>query len=287
VKPDNLKFDPLLLKAVAQGSTKIENSFLAIERNANDLYRVYYMPTARIAQLGAKKAMGATFIEELQAAISSFQILTGKRLAEQYVSLIELLNHRRLYAAALTTRAIIEVTASVVYFDASIIPSLTKGIRSRQEMDDLAALIEKHLRAGRFDWKRWLGESKFRDELIKEYADKKDEPKPEILQTNVVTMIKYLDDRVSLKDQSQKGMIKLIYAVLSDICHPAVGAHILLLANRSADGWYVADSEPTDELLRWYCLNTTVPVLERIHDVIKDCFYRLRYVAETLQTKPT
>lgn len=284
---DIFKFDPRLVKAVSQGSTIIENSFVAIERNTNELYRVYYLPTARIAHFETQKSGGATVIERVQAAISRFKVLTGKRLADHYVNLIESLNHRRLYSAALITRAIIEVTASVVYFDISIIPLLTRGIGSQQEMNEVTAVIEKHLFAGRFDWERWLKGGKYKDELKKEYAENEDEPKPEIFQTNALTMIKHLDTRFSQKDTTSKGMVKLVYALLSDICHPAIGAHILLLANRPTEGWYVVDSEPTNEIVRWYCLNTTVPVAEHMYAVLKDCFYRLQYVAETLKPKTT
>jgi hypothetical protein len=68
--------------------------------------------------------------------------------------------------------------------------------------------------------------------LIEEYAKAKgvaNEPNPQIRQKSTASFIDALDKRIAAESRTNKGYVKAIYALLSDICHPSVGGDLMFL----------------------------------------------------------
>ncbi|MBI3838271.1 MAG: hypothetical protein HY288_10115 [Planctomycetia bacterium] len=164
----------------------------------------------------------------------------------------------------------IEVVASLVSTETKITAALTKGVTTQSESDALNDVIEKSIRGGRFDWFKWLQDDS-RSTLIEAYAEYvrggNKEPKPDIEQTNVLTMVRFLGKKMAEQNQANDGLIQLVYGFLSDICHPAAGGNLLQVANHPSQGWWQLSPGFSDDVLRWYCLNSTVPVLARVCEV--------------------
>lgn len=276
-------FDPALVQVVSNDSNKITASFHAIEQWTSSFDKTYYRSNARIAHSETADAMQATLAERIQAGISTFQTLQGRRISEHLTDLIPLLNTRRLYGAALTTRALIEVTATVVYYQTEVTRMLVEGIKTQTQMDELGVLLEKSVRGSRFDWARWLASDATRRELTKAFADK-EKITVEIEQVNVLTMIKRLGKHFTEERSENDGLIDLAYGLLSDICHPSAGANLLQLANKPTDGWWIVQPEVTDDLMRWYCLNTTIPLVQTIAQAAATSLTALTRTASSIHT---
>lgn len=279
-----LRFDEKFIEAVAAGSKRIAASLREIERGATLFDQRYYQPIARVAHPETIKREGGSVLEIIQAAIGLFQLLNGRRFAEHLSDLIWALNRRRLYTAALVTRALIELASSIVYVEVKVTSALRSGIRTQEDLRTLLNVFERAVRGGTIDWARWLMGGETRRQIMEEYAEGK-RPRASLMQARVGEMKNFLDERLAASSPESKGLIHLIYGILSDICHPSAGAQLLQLANRPTEGWWVLEPSPSDEMIRWYCLNTTVPLVESIGKAAAHSLSNLTRIAQNLRAE--
>ena len=273
-----------VIQIVSRGSAKLLAAFQDTQHQVESYYRIYYVPKRGFAKPHKMQEMKATPTEILQVQITTVQTLHGKRLAEQLLDCIHALNEKRLYQLALSTRSVIEVVASLVSFETKVSALLIKGITTQSESDFLNDLIDKAIRGGRFDWTKWLRDDS-RSKLVEayaEYARGAKEPKPEIEQTNVLTMVRSLGKRMSEQNPADEGLVELVYGLLSDICHPAAGGNILQLANHLSEDWWQLGTGVSDDLLRWFCLCATVPVLARVCEACTRSLNQLTALCKTI-----
>jgi hypothetical protein len=73
-----------------------------------------------------------------------------------------------------------------------------------------------------------LGDDQSFKNLLDKYGSKKNEVQIELESVNVMTMIDKLDSEYGERFGG-KGMIKMIYANMSDFCHPAAGTAFAFL----------------------------------------------------------
>lgn len=258
-----------IIQIVARGSANVVSAFTDTQKHVEAFYRIYYVPKMRIAKAETMNEMRATPVEIVQSKLTTVQMLHGRRIAEHLLDCVRSLNERRLYQLALSTRSVIEVAASLVSTETKVTAMLTKGVTSQAESDALDEVIDKSIRGGRFDWSKWLQDDS-RTKLIEAYAEYArgdgKEPKPDIEQTNVLTMVRTFGRKIAEKNSADEGLIQVVYGLLSDICHPAAGGNLLQLINHPNPRWWQLGPGVSDDLLRWYCLHATVPVVARVCD---------------------
>jgi len=280
-KEEPIRFRADIVDAAAQGSAKVRRSFAEIEKGSRSFVDAYGTIAWEMADSTAAAAMGASAIERVQAAISFFQIAMGKRIAEFLFGIIQALNRRKLGLAALATRSLLEVTAVVSFTQDRVERRLRAGIATREDSQELSDLLEKSVRSGRFDWELWLSIPSGPPQLLAKYAlDPKLARRGD--QVSVLTRIEQLDQRMDALHPGTKGGILLAYDLLSDMCHPSVGAHFLYVAPERRLGWYGFDPLPSDDLLRQYCLWTTTPLVENLAKLDAEALNALRGLAEGL-----
>ena len=277
-----------VIQIVARGNDTIVAAFKDTQKQVDGYYRIYYLPKRRFAKTHKMRQLNAMPVEIAQSNLIRVQLLHGRRIAEQLLDCIHALNTRRLYQLALSTRSVIEVVASLVSTETKITTAITKGVTTQSESDALNEVIDKSIRAGRFDWSKWLQDNT-RSALIEAYAEYaraggNKVPKPDIEQTNVLTMVQSLGKKMTERNSANEGLIQLVYGFLSDICHPAAGSSILQFANHLNEDWWQLGPGVSDDLLRWYCLNSTVPVLARVCEEGTRSLNQLTALSNTLPT---
>lgn len=192
----------------------------------------------------------AHFVRDLMIT----QQMIGRRLCDLSLDLRTALNDRRILAAILVGRSLLESAALAVY-SAERLGVLTKQAPKGSYVER-TAFIHRINTGGRFPWSRLKSPT-----LLGEYAKAKtlaEEPKPPEAVTafNVLTMIQRLDSAVANKMPSVGGkrglgVVRATYAIMSDFCHPAVGSSMIYFRPGTAIDAYVADSFTRDEQLRW------------------------------------
>lgn len=276
------RFSALLIEQVARGNEQVVALMRSIELWAAKFNEIYGKVNSEFAVGDTLKEEKATIIEVLQVQVGFFQVLAGKRVAELLAEIIHALNRRRLYVAALATRAFVETAAAVIYCEAKVSPALTSGIGTQEQLDELMAFLDQIATAGRFDWARWLPGGEPRESLKRDYANGLD-PRASRQQVNVMTMLKALDRRLTALSSESRGMIRLAYDILCDICHPSVGGYIFHLATASKPGWLAIGGEVTAEQLRWYCGNTTVPLVDSVARLAARALSDLTHITKSLR----
>lgn len=228
----------------------------------------YLIPSPK--QLGSHYGSGGGQLA--RDLIASNQTM-GRRMVDLLIDLFDALNRRRLVNAALVGRALLECGALCVYTYEKLLEFTKQGERASHS--EMAALVQRLTWGGRFDWGRLRAPS-----LLREYAMAKstqDEPQPpaSARAVNVVTLLRVLDAAVGRKMPPVKGthgvgVVRAVYAALSDFCHPAVGGLRLYLRPRSEPDSFSATSIMGDEQLKevWTWMSAVPPVLVCVRDAL-------------------
>src|SRR5207244_9918030 len=109
------------------------------------------------------------------------------------------LERRRLLVAALTSRAVVESCAAIVYAEKKIVAHLGSEPPNAERLEALISFCHQMGAGGRFDSLRWhLAESDEQVEMVDEYAtatDAKSQPGPpdSLKAINVLPMLTELD----------------------------------------------------------------------------------------------
>lgn len=277
------QFDSQLVQAVAAGESDISASFQEVEEIAKGFRQTYYMQAVEIPRIERIEKDGGSFLELFQAELLRFNILQGRRIAEHLTDLVCEFNRRRLLACTLALPAVLEVAGAISYYVAKIEQLLPDGDLSDEVCDEFVKLLDTAVRGSRFDWGRWAADGpewqSLRDAYHAWRRDKKKapEPKPELEQVNVMTMVEHLAKGMEGRPECGNGHIEMSYALLSDICHPSVGASTMALLSEPADEHDIIGPGVSDSLMAWYWVEIVSPLVkpiatfaeERLHKIIE------------------
>ena len=144
--------------------------------------------------------------------------------------------------------------------------------------------MKKATRGGRFDWVRWLLGGADVHALIAEYADEKAGPSP-VPVKNVLDFVRALDDAVAA-EEPPRGAIRAVYALLCDVCHPAVGGYMLYVAVPQPPGQLKFDAHPNTRIASWFVGSIIGPTTNRLMKQAARSLNRLTHVAKTVKAVP-
>ncbi|MHC4176834.1 MAG: hypothetical protein ACYSWU_04975 [Planctomycetota bacterium] len=286
-----VQFDPELVQTIAQGDESVLASFDAVEQVGNQFYEKYYLPEYEIPGLKQIAAEGGNLVHMFRSELVLFHLLQGRRLAEHLADIVQSFIDRRLLATTLALRAVLEVTAAVVYYVSKMTETLPDGGLTDEDCQRFGDLLDKALGGGRFDWSRWASGAEDRQKLREAYGAwarrKADEPKPELQQTNVMTMVQHLAKHMGSREEQHRGLVETSYALLSDMCHPSVGATFLATLSEPEDDRSVVRPGASDLLINWYWWEVISPVLQPIMIAAKDSLEQIDKIAGGLTWQPS
>jgi hypothetical protein len=227
-------------------------------------------------------AKGGTPEEAIQLRIAYIQVSLGRRLADLLASLIGHINGRRFLDAALNTRACMELAGALAYYERNLTSLLTAGISTPEQMSRFNEIVKQATKGGRFDWARWLLGGADARALVAEYADKDASPTSPVQVKNVLNFIKALDDAVAA-EEPPSGVIRAVYALLCDICHPAVGGYMLYVADPQPPGQLKFDAHPNARMASWFVGSIISPTANRLMRHAARSLNRLTHIATTVK----
>ena len=230
-------------------------------------------------------AMGGTPEEAIQLRIAYVQASLARRLADLLVSLIDHINRSRLLDAALSTRACLELSGAIVYYESRITSLFSAAISKQEQMNRVNEILKKATRGGRFDWVRWLLGGADMQALVAEYADENARPTSPVQVKNVLDFVNALDDAVAAEDPPP-GAIRTVYALLCEICHPAVGGYMLYVAVPQPTGQLKFDAHPNTRIASWFVGSIIGPIANRLMKHAALSLNRLTHVAKTVKAVP-
>jgi len=268
------QFDPHLVQAIAADAAEILDSFREVEEIVGDVHQTYYEPAYEIPRIEKIARDGGSLIDLFRAELLRFHLLQGRRIAEHLADFVCEFNRRRLLACTLALRAVLEVSAALGYYVAKFEAMLPDGEWSDEVCDEFVKLLDKAVRGSRFDWGRWASDGSDRQNLrdaydawrqIKDGKKKREaEPTPELTQVNVQTMVEHLANEMGSHPRCGKGYVETTYCLLSDMCHPSVGATLVALLNEPADDHDIIGPGVSDSLMAWYWVEVVSPLVKPI-----------------------
>jgi hypothetical protein len=235
-----------------------------------------------IADYQTVKAMGGTPEESTQLRLAYIQVSLGRRLADLLTSVVTHINGVRLLDAALATRACIELAGALVYYEKRITSLFTAGISTQAQMDRFNDIIKKTTRGGRFDWVRWFLRGADLQALIAEYADEKATPTSPVQAKNVLDFIKALDESIAA-EEPPPGLTRAVYALLCDMCHPAVGGYMLYIAVPQPPGHLQFDAHPNTKVASWFVGSIISPTTNPLMKHAAYSLQRMTHIAKTVK----
>lgn len=254
---------------LAELDEKLCDGLKRIEKNAAQFAKHYCVPSS-IPDAELRDKLGATTIQHVCVEMARMQVSYGRRLATLYCDAVDSIARSRLHLASLALRAFLELTGAHLYFEQRLRKFLVAGISTQEEMDKINELIRTALLGGRFDWKPFFVGGAAMEQLLAEYAKARDhltEPPAEIKQKSPAAFVKELEKHVATQRPDQKGMVRAIYAMLSDICHPSRGGDLLFTEIPQEPGVQLQRAEPHDEVIRDFIQRIACPVLLDITEV--------------------
>jgi hypothetical protein len=229
-------------------------------------------------------AMGGTLEESIQLRITYIQVSLARRLAALLVSLIDHINGVRLLDAALSTRACLELAGALVYYEQRITALMTTGVSTPHEMDRLNDIVRKATRGGRFDWVRWLSGGADLQALIAEYAVEGAKPRSPMQGKNVTDFIDALDSAVAA-EEPPPGAIRAVYALLCDLCHPAVGGYMLYVSLPQFPGQLTFGAHPNPRVASWFVGSIIGSTANRLMKHAARSLNRLTQIAKSVKAR--
>lgn len=272
---------PDVFAAVGKEHPQALSSLRQLEEGVQKFWKTYSVSLA-VADDETFATESGTLEEAFQLRITFLQVSLARRLTALLVSLIDHINAMRLLDAALSTRACIELAGAIVYYEKRITALLTAGICTQEQMDRFNDIVEKAIRGGRFDWIRWVRGGADLQRLIREYADENANPTVRVRVKNVWDFVKCLDEAVAT-EEPPLGTIRTVYALLSDICHPAVGGYMLYLSVPQPPGYLKFEAYPNVTMACWFVGSIISPTANRLMRHAARSLNRLTYVASTVR----
>ncbi len=282
-KPPTL--NPVVVEVVSRHNPNARNSLPELEQRVAE-YCSVYRKGVRFALPETAIAMGATPVERIQNQVSSIQTSYTRRLADLYCSVIEHINALRLLDLGLVTRACMEFSGAIVFYEQRLMKQLQRGVESEIEQRNFQETLTKAVLGGRFDWAKWFQGGADLKSLLTEYAEGDRTPTSPIQAKNVLDFISVLDAAVA-EDEPPAGAMKAMYGLLSDICHPAVGGRLLYLSVPQPDGWRAFDQSPNEHMACWFVGAIATPAVIRTMRYARISLNRLTHINQNLVAEPT
>lgn len=258
---------PRFIATLAAGDRHIENAARRLNEEVA-AFGTSFAAGGEVPGCSILTQQGASLREHVVSHIAAAQSLQGVRMKEHLADLVNALLLHRVFNAALVSRAILETAAATVYLQRKL-----EAPMAERSQDSLrAALDELHgsVTRGRYPWDAW-GNAAAMAKYIEVYRAGEDpELSPDRRATNVLTMIRKLDQEFAgrfadvARRSSQvgySGAVRATYALLSDICHPAAGTGILLLEPGQRDGWIRIKEATREDATRWLFSGPIGPLL--------------------------
>ena len=121
--------------------------------------------------------------------------------------------------------------------------------------------------------------------LLAVYADEDTRPTSPIQVKNVLDFVDALDDIVAV-EEPPPGAIQALYALLCDVCHPAIGGYMLYVAVPQAPGQLKFDAHPNARIASWFVGSIIAPTACRLMTQAARSLNRLTHAAKTVKTMP-
>ena len=233
---------------------------------------------ANVTHIREKKADVGDYRWNLRIDLANIQELYGRRMTILYADAIDSINRMRLHLAALALRALLEVQGALIYYERRILKCMADGYKSPADRDELSRLISAALYGSRFRWNQFTENKEEFLNLLREYAkatDQKDEPVPDVLQKSSAAFVAEVEKQAAKKWPQRKGSIRLVYALLSDMCHPSLGANIALEGMPTQSGWVTRRYSPSEQFLGFFLVFAAMPVLTNAATVAAESILRL------------
>lgn len=276
--------NPAVLEVIGHENPRAVSSLRELEEGVRKFWARYSVGLT-IADEETVAAMGGTPEEMIQMRIAYIQVSLARRLADLLVSLLSHINNIRLLDAALNTRACLELSGALVYYEKRITSLLTAGISTQEQIDRFNDLVKKATQGGRFDWARWFLNGADVQTLIAEYADANARSTSPVQVKNVLDFVNSLDESVGA-EEAPRGTIRAVYGLLCDICHPAVGGYMLYVAVPQPSGQLKFDAHPNAKVASWFLGSIISPTADRLMKHAARSLNRLTHAAKTVRAVP-
>lgn len=269
-------FDLWLIDQVCSGDSDLQDGLKAIEEVTHRVQAMHNGRSVLEVPFPPTSALPMDPEDVFISRIMSFSTVGVINLGEILSSIILSLNNRLLIQSALSIRSLLEMTASFVYFEnRAIAPLRAKAEHTPAEYRSILDFMIGATSNGRFDWNRWTSGKEDALVLMEDFAFELSNALPAHKQTNVMTMINALEKRITQRWPHMAGRTQLHYALLSDLCHPSVGRFVLTVENdHNVQGYSVPILQfhtiPSDQKVRWFLLNTTVPMVSQLANIARD-----------------
>jgi len=264
---------------------KLRSGLAQVERNAQQFAEHYCVASAFPAQQDPSLPV----IERIWTDIAALQLSYGRRLATLYCDAVDSLARGRLHLTALALRAYLELTGALLLFEQRITKRLSAGVGEQAELEELNQLLRVGILGGRFQWAPFVQGGAAMDQLVAEYAKAKrdeDEPTQDVRQKSTATFVAEVERAFSKHWQAHKGKVRVLYAILSDICHPSLGGDLLFIELPQSVGLVQHRAEPHDEIVRDFVRRIALPILLDISQLTVWSLKRLGQVADSLREEP-
>lgn len=266
---------------LAGGDDKLRSGLAQVERNAQQFSDHYCVASTFPAQ----QDPSIPVVQQLWTDIAALQISYGRRLATMYCDSVDSLGRGRLHLAALGLRAFLELTGALLVFEQRITKRLLAGVGEQQELEEVNQLLRVGILGGRFHWAPFAQGGGAMDQLVTDYAKAKkdeDEPTQDVRQKSTAAFVAELEKVFARHWPEHKGKVRVLYAVLSDICHPSLGGDLLFVDLSQSVGVVKHRAEPHDEMLRDFVRRIALPILLDVSQLTVWSLKRLGQVADSL-----
>ena len=272
---------PTFIKALAAGDLHIEKAAKNLNNIVTDFSTSFHAPTVEAPACRILTAQGAPLKAPIQSHLSAARWLLGVRMTEHLLDLIDALLRYRVFNAALDCRAIVEIAAATVYLQEKL--KATMDLPSEDALRGALDELHRSIAGGRFDWITARDNAAMLKNLELYRAGEDPELPADQRATSVLTMLRKLDQRVQSRFKAvasgtlsdvQGGVIRAVYAQLSDICHPATGTAILLSERSDRNGWVRMKNTTGERETRWFFWNLGI-FIPTVADVALDSLVRM------------
>ncbi len=235
------------IAAVSQGDAGIRKALANLDQVTETFAASFEGEPSEVAGCSVLSAGESDIASHVANHVGLTQWLLGRRMCDQLVDFVSALQTHRVFAAALLGRAVIETSAACIYWEERL--KVPLGQSARDLLDDLHLMSA----GGRFDWIA-MREGTPAREVLKLYGKGKDPEVPQERRApNVVTMLDKLDRR--LAPDGEAGVVRAVYSMLSDFCHPAVGTALVLTEPSARRGFIRLKGAPGIKETRWFFWN--------------------------------
>lgn len=157
-------------------------------------------------------------------------------------AVLDSIENKRFLIYALASRSLIETTATLRYYVVhQYKPLLDKPSLSFDEMEQLIAIDDRHLRGGRFDWESFffLRYQQLKDDAVKQLESKKAKQK-HIAQGIIAEQVNMLTCIEKWAEETPE--ILIAYNLFCDLVHPNMGS-AFLVASANEQGLYFSPAK--------------------------------------------